>query len=211
MTTFFRKSKVNRKKYDVKFLKHADKHEIERQNVGYRAFKAIRGTSPFFQQAKNKVMAMIKQLEAPNIFLTLSAAQMHWPELIKMQMRKELRHEVTDDEMKEINKSEIRKLISRNMVDTVTHFSNRVRAIYGAMQKPGFFGKYKVVDYFYRIEFQQRGAPHVHSLLWLEDENGNKAPRFDGSEESNKKNVVNSLMRLLAVNYQIHPKLSTKR
>lgn len=24
-------------------------------------------------------------------------------------------------------------------------------------------------DYFYRIEFQQRGSPHVHMLVWIED------------------------------------------
>ena len=26
----------------------------------------------------------------------------------------------------------------------------------------------------FRVEFQQRGAPHVHMILWLEDENGNR-------------------------------------
>ena len=25
-----------------------------------------------------------------------------------------------------------------------------------------------------RVEFQQRGAPHVHMIMWLEDENGNR-------------------------------------
>ena len=24
------------------------------------------------------------------------------------------------------------------------------------------------------MEFQQRGAPHVHMIMWLEDENGNR-------------------------------------
>ena len=32
----------------------------------------------------------------------------------------------------------------------------------------------KVIDYFYRIEFQQRGSPHVHCLFWIEN-----APRID--------------------------------
>ena len=35
---------------------------------------------------------------------------------------------------------------------------------------------YHVSSYFYRIEFQQRGAPHVHSLLWLKDKNNEDAP-----------------------------------
>ncbi|GFX27305.1 ATP-dependent DNA helicase [Trichonephila clavipes] len=29
------------------------------------------------------------------------------------------------------------------------------------------FGKYYVVEYFKRIEFQHRGSPHAHILLWL--------------------------------------------
>lgn len=29
------------------------------------------------------------------------------------------------------------------------------------------FGKYYVVNYFKRIEFQHRGSPHAHILLWL--------------------------------------------
>ena len=27
----------------------------------------------------------------------------------------------------------------------------------------------KIIDYFYRVEFQQRGSPHIHSLLWVQD------------------------------------------
>ena len=37
---------------------------------------------------------------------------------------------------------------------------------------------YHVSSYFYRIEFQQRGAPHLHSLLWLKNKNGHDAPNF---------------------------------
>lgn len=31
----------------------------------------------------------------------------------------------------------------------------------------------KIEDFFYRVEFQQRGSPHIHMLLWIEG-----APRF---------------------------------
>ena len=27
----------------------------------------------------------------------------------------------------------------------------------------------KVKDYFYRVEFQQRGSPHTHCLFWIEN------------------------------------------
>ena len=32
----------------------------------------------------------------------------------------------------------------------------------------------EVIDYFYRVEFQQRGSPHIHCLFWVKD-----APVFD--------------------------------
>lgn len=32
----------------------------------------------------------------------------------------------------------------------------------------------KIKDYFYRVEFQQRGYPHVHCLFWIEN-----APQID--------------------------------
>lgn len=31
------------------------------------------------------------------------------------------------------------------------------------------FGQHRVVHYFKRIEFQQRGSPHAHILLWLDN------------------------------------------
>ena len=31
----------------------------------------------------------------------------------------------------------------------------------------------KIKDWFYRVEYQQRGSPHVHMLIWL-----NNAPVF---------------------------------
>ena len=38
-------------------------------------------------------------------------------------------------------------------------------------------------SYFYRIEFQARGAPHVHLLAWLKDKNGVPAPSLLSSTE----------------------------
>ena len=49
------------------------------------------------------------------------------------------------------------------------------------MSFPKFFNDecpYHVSSYYYRVEFQQRGAPHIHSLLWLQDKDGNCAPTF---------------------------------
>ncbi|KAL1270842.1 hypothetical protein QQF64_029858 [Cirrhinus molitorella] len=38
----------------------------------------------------------------------------------------------------------------------------------------------KVIDYFYRVEFQQRGSPHVRCLFWVEN-----APKLNDENEDN--------------------------
>ena len=35
---------------------------------------------------------------------------------------------------------------------------------------------YHVSEYYFRVEFQQRGAPHVYALLWLKNKNNEDAP-----------------------------------
>ena len=36
----------------------------------------------------------------------------------------------------------------------------------------------KLIDYFYRVEFQQRGSPHIHMLVWIEN-----APTLETNSE----------------------------
>jgi len=38
----------------------------------------------------------------------------------------------------------------------------------------------EIADYFYSVEFQQRGSPHIHGLFWIKD-----APQYekDSNEE----------------------------
>ena len=61
---------------------------------------------------------------------------------------------------------------------------------------------YSVSSYFYRVEFQQRGAPHVHCLLWLEDIEGNPAPTFwssndDKTKEEDKIKLIENIAEML--------------
>ena len=70
----------------------------------------------------------------------------------------------------------------------MNHFQKRIDKLFYLMQNDFFDGSneaYHVSSYFYRIEFQQRGAPHLHSLLWLKNKAGDEAPNFwiDGEEE----------------------------
>jgi len=68
----------------------------------------------------------------------------------------------------------------------------------GLMTFPNFLEKncpYSVSSYFYRVEFQMRGAPHIHCLLWLEDQDGNPAPTFWTGESNENKCDINEKIK----------------
>jgi len=74
--TYFRKARLYYKRKGD-FLKEAQKDELEREDIGYKAFKLMRGTAPYFQFKKHGVMAMLRQLGAPHVFMTLSCAEVN--------------------------------------------------------------------------------------------------------------------------------------
>ena len=62
-TTAFRKAS-RLKKYTSTFIQEAqaDKAVLQRTNQGFRQFKSMRGTSPYFEHQKNRLFAMIRYL-----------------------------------------------------------------------------------------------------------------------------------------------------
>ena len=59
----------------------------QRQNIvnyddGYRIFKNIHSSPPYFEHKKKELMAMIRQLGIPTLFISLSAADTKWTELL---------------------------------------------------------------------------------------------------------------------------------
>ena len=50
---------------------------------GFKVLKKVRSSPAYWDQKKKELMAMIRQLGPPTFFLTLSAAEKKWPELLK--------------------------------------------------------------------------------------------------------------------------------
>ena len=134
-------------------------------------------------------MALIRQFGCPTIFLTLSCAEFDWPELLKEIAETVYRRKISKEEIEQMSRKEKNKLISENVVQSTLHYSKRFQKLFTSM-KSGFFKSenecYHVSFYYFRVEFQLRGAPHVHSLLWLKNKNGDDAPSFWTSQKETK-------------------------
>ena len=74
----------------------------------------------------------------------------------------------------------------------------------------------KITDWFYRVEYQQRGSPHIHKLIWLED-----APVYGCNDDNDVTTFIDKIITCkkldndpelaLLVNRQIHRHCQTCR
>ena len=65
---------------------------------------------------------------------------------------------------------EMSKLVNDHIVHTTKDFDERLKFLFKLFKICGFFEKekkYRISEFFIRIEHQQRGAPHAHILLWM--------------------------------------------
>ena len=145
----------NLRREDVITLSHEN---LNRYNRTFQVFKTMRGTSPYYEESKKSLMALLRQFGGPSVFFTLSMAEFQWDSLFKEIMETVYRRKFTDEELAQIPQSERNKIISENYVQTTIHFQKRIEKLFALMQHESFFGPYHVAYYFYRIEFQQRGG-----------------------------------------------------
>ena len=127
----------------------------------------MRSTIAYWQKAKMDLLSMFKTLGAPTYFITLTADDMNWPDLLLV-LATRAGMEVTEESVCDLTAEQKHQLLLSDPVTTARHFSQRFQKILGFMKGPSKpIGE--IVDYFWRIEFQLRGSPHVHSLFWVKN------------------------------------------
>ena len=96
-----------------------------RQDKAYSFLKNLRGSPPYYQKTFYELLAMIRQLGAPTWFFTLSAADMHWPDMIRT-IAKQYGVSYTDEEVAALSFEERSKWLRQNPVTATRHFQYRL-------------------------------------------------------------------------------------
>ncbi|XP_058811059.1 uncharacterized protein LOC131675952 [Topomyia yanbarensis] len=155
----------------------SDKEFLEKcidRNLSF--LKSIPNSVQYWQQRKRDLFAMIRQLGKPTMFLTLSASETKWPQLLRTLHKLSDRYMDSDvqDIMQQLTALQRATLVNEDPVTCCVYFNKLVDVIMQLLQSTRYspFGQYRVVDYFKRIEFQHRGSPHAHILLWLSNDPG---------------------------------------
>jgi Helitron helicase-like domain at N-terminus len=153
-------------KLTAKDVKTPDQQNaLSHSPVAFRDFQGIRTSPGFWDCKKNQVFSMIRQLGPPTFFLTLSAADMKWPDFIQ-----NLQKAATDPLLRmtrteDLTFTDKAHLIRDNPVLAARLTRNRIESFFTeVLLKTAILTE--IVDYFARDEFQHRGSPHSHSLLW---------------------------------------------
>jgi len=135
----------------------------EIQNNMFSMMAKVRGTKEFFAQRGMEVKWMIKELGPPTLFLTCSCAE--W---LSEPFIDHLR--TINASIPGVDKMTAAELCAMDPVHVSIHFHKKWEAIFSKLIKAKedpIFGE--VSDHFWRIEYQNRGAAHVHCVLWIKD------------------------------------------
>ena len=145
---------------------------------GYYIFRQLRNSPAYLEMRKKDIFAMIRQLSLPTWFMSLSAADTRWTDLLKILAKLNDGIEYSEKEIEELTWQEKTKLVQKDPVTCSRYFDHRVQEFLSTILKSSCQPIGKVRDYFYRVEFQQRGSPHIHMLVWVEN-----APTLESNSE----------------------------
>ncbi|XP_062610660.1 uncharacterized protein LOC134272446 [Saccostrea cucullata] len=148
--------------------------KLLRNDEALRFMQPIRGTPAYWSASQKDLFAMLRQLGIPTWFCSFSAAEFRWNEIIGSILLQENDSRSPSD----LDWSEKSEILRSNPVTVARMFEHRFhmfqRHVIMSPSKP--IGN--VIDFFVRVEFQQRGSPHMHCLYWVEN-----APKFDEDDD----------------------------
>ena len=156
---------------------------------GYKFLRALRGSPPYFEKAKKDLFAMIRQLGPATLFCSFSSAETKWMHLLKILGRLVDQRNYTAEEIENLNWEETCRLIQSDPVTCARHFDFQFNTFLKQFLLSEIAPIGKIKDWFYRVEYQQRGSPHVHMLIWLED-----APVFGVDKDEDVSSFIDKII-----------------
>ena len=174
-----RRCKGNEKKITAAEARNSEYlDKLVNLDEGYYIFRQLRNSPAYLQSRKKDIFAMIRQLSLPTWFMSLSAADTRWTDLLKMLAKLNNGVSYTDKDIEELTWQEKTKLVQKDPVTCSRYFDHRVQEFLNIILKSNCEPIGKLRDFFYRVEFQQRGSPHIHMLVWIDN-----APSLEKNSE----------------------------
>ena len=154
-------------------------------------FRAVRSTPHFWKWKLMELNAMIRQLGCPTFFITFSPSEVNWYELISVLYRVDQNIELTTRQCASLKRETRLDQIRNDPVTSARYFQNRMTLMMAYLQaNNGPFKDNPIKDYFWRVDFQYRGSPHVHMMVWLEG-----APLYETRQQVKTNLIMDKLIQ----------------
>ena len=125
---------------------------------GLKFLKTLRGSPPYFEKAKKDLFAMIRQLGPASLFCSFSSAETKWNHLLRI-LGKLIDHkDYSDEELNNFTWEEKCRLIQSDPVTCARHFDFQFNTFFKDVLMSELAPIGKIKDWFYRVEYQQRGS-----------------------------------------------------
>ncbi|XP_052680033.1 uncharacterized protein LOC128160727 [Crassostrea angulata] len=156
------------------FLDSSKMKKMLKKDECYRFLQAVRGSPAYWEKTMRDLFAMLKQLGIPTFFITFSAAERRWTEIMEAICLQQGIEVPKDPDWQQYY-----NILNSNIVTATRMFDKRLHDFINQVIMSPSNPIGKVTDIFGRIEFQARGWPHYHGLVWIEN-----APEWQKSPDS---------------------------
>ena len=116
---------------------------------------------------------MVQTLGIPTWFLTFSSADLKWSEMIQA-VAVQFGRKLSQKDVLKMSIADRIRYLHQNPITGVQMFQHRIEAFFFEYLLSDAHPLGHITDYVIKIEFQMRGSPHAHYLLWVKD-----APKID--------------------------------
>ena len=181
----------------------------------YASFKNVRGTPQYYHNMMLDVLAKVRQHGIYTFFLTCSAAEFQWTEVIQV-IARQYQEELTDDEVKNMDWTTKVSYLKRNPVIAARQIDYIFKKLWNGVILSGMHPIGEILNYDERREFQNRGTEHIHAPIHIKD-----APKIDEDDDSNDDEVVDFIDKYITCSlpdkdsfpdlYELVKKLQTHR
>ena len=165
----------------------------------FASFKSIRGTPQYFHNMMLDVLAKIRQFGPPTLFLTFSAAEFSWTDIIKI-VAKQFGEELTADIINNMTWKNKVSYMKINPVTVARQIDYRFKQLWTKLLLSGMHPVGQILNYDDKREYQGRGTQHVHAPVHIKD-----APKLDKERDDEivrfiDKYVTCALFQILNLN-----------
>ena len=186
----------------------------------YAVLEDIKNTPRYWKKVKHEMIAKLENLGAFQIFFTLSCADLRWEENFAAILRDEglnLTYSLVADEkgyidtrieveymqnnekrtmllkqyIEEFMDKSLHELIRGNVLLATRYFNQRVKKFISKIVM-GHNNPMNVQYYTYKVEFQERGAGHIHGTLWLDLDKLEKLQRLQNGKLKSSEQIPDS-------------------